>query len=171
MARRGPDRRMVPALRARTDVLRSRRGYQRQPLKEERPSSALAGGSNANRGRVANREEYTARRTSQLNPDKPRRTCRLGADASVEENGGRSGEICLDTTFHRSERSAERPVNRRAAVGHDDTGAAAVGAFGGCGVGRWTQVSLAARVGPVVPVFRRYAASPSALRRRTVLFQ
>jgi hypothetical protein len=32
MARRGPDRRMVPAFEARTGVLRSRRGYQRRTL-------------------------------------------------------------------------------------------------------------------------------------------
>ena len=69
--------------------------------RRERPSSALASGSDANRGREADREAHKARRTSRLNPGKPRRTCRLGADASVEESGGRSGEICLDTTFHR----------------------------------------------------------------------
>jgi hypothetical protein len=68
--------------------------------RRERPSSALASGSDANRGREADREAPKARRTSRLNPGKPRRTSRLGADASVEEDGGRSGEICLDTTFH-----------------------------------------------------------------------
>jgi hypothetical protein len=36
----------------------------------------------------------------------PRRTCRLGADASVEGDGWRSEAICLDTTFHRSPRKA-----------------------------------------------------------------
>jgi hypothetical protein len=39
----------------------------------------------------------------QPNAGKPRRTCRLEADASVEEDGRRAGEICLDTSFHRSE--------------------------------------------------------------------
>ena len=70
--------------------------------RRERPSSALASGSDANRGRVADREAHKARctcllnagkprRVSQQNPDKPRRTCRLGANAYVEEGSGRSG--------------------------------------------------------------------------------
>ena len=52
----------------------------------ERPSSALASGSDAHRGRVTNREAHKARctcllnagkprRISPQNPDKPRRTC------------------------------------------------------------------------------------------------
>jgi hypothetical protein len=72
----------------------------------------LDSGSKANRGRVVDREELNVRRDCQLdagkprrtgqpNPDKPRRMCRLEADAYVEENGWRSGEIYLDTTFHR----------------------------------------------------------------------
>jgi hypothetical protein len=113
MAARGPDRRMVPALCARTHVLRSRRGCHREsPLREDRQSSVLAAGSDANHGRVDDREADRARCTSQLNagkprcisplnPGKPLCSRRLGADASVEEGGVRMGEICLDTTFHR----------------------------------------------------------------------
>ncbi|XYH96311.1 hypothetical protein ACMHYB_52455 [Sorangium sp. So ce1128] len=82
------------------------------PQRERPSSSVLASGSDANRGRVVDREALKARRACQLNagkprrasqpnPDKPRRTCRLGADASVEEDGRRSEGICLDTTFHR----------------------------------------------------------------------
>ena len=37
----------------------------------------------------------------QPNAGKPRHTSRLEADASVEEERGRMGEIGLDTTFHR----------------------------------------------------------------------
>src|SRR5262249_54307803 len=79
---------------------------------EGRQSSALASGFAANRGRVADREGYKGRgacppnagkppRSCRPNAGKPRRTCRLEADASVEEGRRRSGEICLDTTFHR----------------------------------------------------------------------
>jgi hypothetical protein len=61
----------------------------------------LTNRSDANRGRVADQAAPKAHCTSRSNPDKPRRTCRLGADASVEDSGRRSGEIGLDTTFHR----------------------------------------------------------------------
>jgi hypothetical protein len=69
---------------------------------EERQSFELASGSIVNSERVADRVTIGDRRDCQLNPDKPRRTCRLRADAYVKENRGRTGEICLDTTFHRS---------------------------------------------------------------------
>jgi hypothetical protein len=72
--------------------------------KGERQSSALADGSDASCGRVTR----DPGRTRELNPDKPRRTCRQGADASVEEGRRRSGEICLDTSFHRRRSNAGR---------------------------------------------------------------
>src|SRR5262249_28232839 len=43
-----------------------------------------------------------------MNADKPRRTCRLGADDYVQEDRGRTGEICLDTSFHRRTREGSR---------------------------------------------------------------
>jgi hypothetical protein len=67
-----------------------------------RPSSALASGSEASCGRVGDREAGKPCCFCPLHPGKPRRTCRLGADASVkDEHGRRSGGICLDTAFHR----------------------------------------------------------------------
>lgn len=68
---------------------------------EERQSFELANGSNANSERVVDRVENGDPRDCQWNPDKPRRTCRLRADAYVKENRRCMGEICLDTTFHR----------------------------------------------------------------------
>jgi hypothetical protein len=79
------------------DVIASSSSYD-----EERQSFKLASGSSANFERVADLVTICDPRDCQLNPDKPRRTCRLRADAYVEENRRRTGEICLDTTFHRS---------------------------------------------------------------------
>jgi hypothetical protein len=67
-------------------------------------SYALADGSTARCAGVVRKPVCTRG----LNPGKPRRTCRLGADAYVEEDSGRSGEICLDTSFPRRGRSGTR---------------------------------------------------------------
>ena len=75
-------------------------------------SSALADGSDASCGRV----DRTPVCPGGLNPDKPRRTCRQGADASVEEERGRSGEICLDTSFHRRSSSGPRGPSIRSSA-------------------------------------------------------
>src|SRR5262249_45716782 len=62
---------------------------------ERERSDALADGSEARCVGVVRKPG----RSRGLNPGKPRRTCRLGADAYVEEDRGRMGGICLDTSF------------------------------------------------------------------------
>jgi len=77
--------------------------------RRERQSFVLASGSIANPERVVDRTAIGGSRDHQLNPDKPRCTCRLRADAYVKENRGRTGEIYLDTTFHRRQIKGPRP--------------------------------------------------------------
>jgi hypothetical protein len=72
-------------------------------LDGERQSPALAHGSYANRGRVGWRSSHLQRRAPG-HLETPRHMCRLEADAYVQEDGRRMGEMCLDTTFHKRNR-------------------------------------------------------------------
>jgi len=66
----------------------------------ERQSPALADRSHASCGTVVV-QRPNPERIRDLNADKPRRSCRLEADAYVEERRGRTRQVCLDTSFHR----------------------------------------------------------------------
>jgi len=87
----------------------------------ERPSSAVASGFDADRGREANREPGRSPSNGYLNPSQPlrlpeppRHTCRLEADAYVARNADRRrrAEVCLDNSFHR------RPSKRDPKIKH-----------------------------------------------------
>lgn len=81
----------------------------------ERPSTALADRSNASCGLVVI-QRPNAERSRDLNADKPRRPCRLEADAYVKERRGRTREVCLDTSFHRRTSNGDRGVKRLRAL-------------------------------------------------------
>jgi transposase len=78
----------------------------------ERPSPAGVSSFAGHGGREDDRARHEGLGAGPLNADQPpcsrpphastpRRTCRLEADASVEEHGWRAGGIRLDTSFHR----------------------------------------------------------------------
>lgn len=99
---RGGDPRDPP-----TEERRARRLPARRATAHGRDQAARV---DAHRGGVTDRGAPKAHCTCPLNPDKPRRTCRLRADASVEEGRRRSGGIGLDTPFLRSRSKRVRKV-------------------------------------------------------------